>query len=55
MSNKRTWQKRAEFFAYGLLGPLGGEIHYERWPERSAFGKTRFSRPQATITGRRRR
>ena len=41
-----TNRKRLEFVGLSLLGPLGGDIHYERWPERSAFGKTRFSGPQ---------
>lgn len=41
-----TWRKRLEFIALAPLGPLGGDIHYQRWPEKSTFGKTRFNGPQ---------
>jgi dsRNA-specific ribonuclease len=42
-----TWRKRLEFIGLSVLGPLGGDIHYERWPEKSAFGKTQLNGPQA--------
>ena len=44
-----TTRKRAEFVALALLGPLGGEIHYHRWPERSALGKTKRTGPRKGI------
>lgn len=40
-----TTRKRAEFVVAALT--FSGDVHYQRWPERSALGKTRYSKPQS--------
>lgn len=49
-SVKGSVRKTAEFVALSFV--IGGDIHYERWPERGAFLTTR-TKPVTKKKGRR--
>ncbi len=43
-----TTRKRLEFIALCALGPLGGDMHYHRWPDNGGpFKRTRRSKPRS--------